>query len=180
MSRLTPAWRATSPMSMACSLDCGLWTTAYGSRMSSTSDERRVAGGDPRAPSPPPLPPSPSPSPLPPGGGRWGSAPRPRIPGSCARRWGRSGPPAVRLGVNSPFRLAMRSPERGAGTLVWLATSVPGRDWESGGYFADRKPATASPAAGDSGTWRESCGTARRRCAGWNHPPQAGLPRHQS
>jgi hypothetical protein len=30
---------------------------------------------------------------------------------------------------------------------VWLAGSVPGRDWQSGGYFADRKPAAANPAA---------------------------------
>jgi hypothetical protein len=43
----------------------------------------------------------------------------------------------------------MRSPERGADTLVWLATSTPGRDWQSGGYFANRKPATASPVADD-------------------------------
>jgi NAD(P)-dependent dehydrogenase (short-subunit alcohol dehydrogenase family) len=71
-------------------------------------------------------------------------------PGIVRSRWGRSGPPAVRLVVNSPFRLAMRSPERGADTLVWLATSVPGSAWESGGYFADRKPAMASPAAGDA------------------------------
>lgn len=46
-----------------------------------------------------------------------------------------------------PFRLAMRSPERGADTLVWLSASVPGTDWQSGGYFADRKPATAKPDA---------------------------------
>jgi hypothetical protein len=52
--------------------------------------------------------------------------------------------------MNSPFRLAMRSPERGADTLVWLATSTPGRDWESGGYFADRKPANAHAAADDA------------------------------
>jgi NAD(P)-dependent dehydrogenase (short-subunit alcohol dehydrogenase family) len=70
-------------------------------------------------------------------------------PGIVRSQWGRSGPPAVRLGVNSPFRLAMRSPERGADTLVWLATSAPGTDWDSGGYFADRTPAAASPAAGD-------------------------------
>jgi NAD(P)-dependent dehydrogenase (short-subunit alcohol dehydrogenase family) len=70
-------------------------------------------------------------------------------PGIVRSQWGRSGPPVVRLVVNSPFRLATRSAERGADTLVWLATSVPGRDWESGGYFADRKPATANPAVGD-------------------------------
>ena len=70
-------------------------------------------------------------------------------PGMVRSQWGRTGPAAVRLVMNSPFRLAMRSPERGADTPVWLATSAPGRDWESGGYFADRKPATASPVADD-------------------------------
>jgi NAD(P)-dependent dehydrogenase (short-subunit alcohol dehydrogenase family) len=68
-------------------------------------------------------------------------------PGMVRSQWGRSGPAAVRVVMNSPFRLAMRSPERGADTLVWLATSAPGRDWESGGYFADRKPAAANRAA---------------------------------
>jgi NAD(P)-dependent dehydrogenase (short-subunit alcohol dehydrogenase family) len=71
-------------------------------------------------------------------------------PGMVRSQWGRTGPAAVRLVMNSPFRLAMRSPERGADTPVWLATSAPGRDWESGGYFADRKPATASPVADDA------------------------------
>jgi hypothetical protein len=64
--------------------------------------------------------------------------------------WARSGPPAVRLvAFYTPLRLVMRSPERAADTLVWLSTSVPGQDWASGGYFADRKPATANPAADD-------------------------------
>jgi NAD(P)-dependent dehydrogenase (short-subunit alcohol dehydrogenase family) len=71
-------------------------------------------------------------------------------PGMVRSQWGHSGPAAVRLVVNSPFRLAMRSPERGADTLVWLATSIPGRDWENGGYFADRRPATANRAADDA------------------------------
>ena len=76
-------------------------------------------------------------------------------PGMVRSQWGRTGPAAVRLVMNSPFRLAMRSPERGADTLVWLATSAQGRDWESGGYFADRKPATAGPAADDADLAKE-------------------------
>jgi NAD(P)-dependent dehydrogenase (short-subunit alcohol dehydrogenase family) len=70
-------------------------------------------------------------------------------PGAVRSQFGRSGPPAIRLLASSPLRLAFRSPERGADTLVWLAASVPGTDWQSGGYYADRKPATASPAADD-------------------------------
>jgi len=62
-------------------------------------------------------------------------------PGIVRSQWGRTGPAVIRLVVASPVRFAMRSPEQGADTLVWLATSDPGRDWESGGYFADRKPA---------------------------------------
>jgi hypothetical protein len=72
-------------------------------------------------------------------------------PGLVRSQWGRSGPVAVRLVVNSPLRLAMRSPERGADTLVWLSTSVPGKDWQSGGYFANRKPAAVKPDADDQG-----------------------------
>ena len=68
-------------------------------------------------------------------------------PGMVRSRWGRSGPAAVRAVMSSPLRLAMRSPERGADTIVWLATTAPGKDWRSGGYFANRKPAAPSPLA---------------------------------
>ena len=71
-------------------------------------------------------------------------------PGMVRSQWGRSGPTAVRAVMNSPLRLAMRSPERGADTIVWLATSTPGQDWKSGGYYANRRPATASPLADDA------------------------------
>jgi NAD(P)-dependent dehydrogenase (short-subunit alcohol dehydrogenase family) len=71
-------------------------------------------------------------------------------PGMVRSRWGRSGPAAVRAVMNSPLRLAMRSPERGADTIVWLATTAPGKDWRSGGYFASRKPAAPSPLADDT------------------------------
>jgi NAD(P)-dependent dehydrogenase (short-subunit alcohol dehydrogenase family) len=68
-------------------------------------------------------------------------------PGMVRSQWGKSGPAAVRAVMSSPLRLAMRSPERGADTIVWLVTSVPGGDWRSGGYFANRKPAAPSPLA---------------------------------
>jgi hypothetical protein len=45
----------------------------------------------------------------------------------------------------------MRTPERGADTIVWLATTTPGAQWTSGGYFADRRPAAASRLADDAG-----------------------------
>ena len=91
-------------------------------------------------------------------------------PGMVRSQWGRSGPAAVRLVMKSPFRLAMRSPERGADTLVWLATSSPGRDWESGGYFADRKPANANPAADDAALAAELWDCSAQMCG---HPDLA-------
>jgi NAD(P)-dependent dehydrogenase (short-subunit alcohol dehydrogenase family) len=68
-------------------------------------------------------------------------------PGMVRSQWGKTGPAAVRAVVNSPFRRIMRTPERGADTIVWLATTTPGKDWTTGGYYADRKPATPSPFA---------------------------------
>jgi NAD(P)-dependent dehydrogenase (short-subunit alcohol dehydrogenase family) len=77
-------------------------------------------------------------------------------PGMVRSSFGRSGSAAVRLvAFYSPLRLVMRSPERGADTLVWLSASVPGADWQSGGYFANRKPAAANPAADDPRLARE-------------------------
>ena len=53
----------------------------------------------------------------------------------------------MRAVVGSPLRRLMRTPERGADTIVWLAATAPGRQWTSGCYFAGRRPATASPLA---------------------------------
>ncbi|MBN9611231.1 MAG: hypothetical protein BGO26_09125 [Actinobacteria bacterium 69-20] len=81
-------------------------------------------------------------------------------PGLVRTQWGHSGPAAVRLFTTSPFRRVMRSPERGADTLVWLATTTPGTDWQSGGYHANRRPAKPHASAADhalaSGLWDRS------------------------
>lgn len=52
----------------------------------------------------------------------------------------------MRFAYHTPVikNLVTISPSKGADTLVWLATSTPGSDWEPGGYFAKRKPATSS------------------------------------
>ncbi len=41
------------------------------------------------------------------------------------------------------------SPEKGADTLIWLATAPEGDGWESGGYYVKRKPAKESKDAAD-------------------------------
>jgi NAD(P)-dependent dehydrogenase (short-subunit alcohol dehydrogenase family) len=71
-------------------------------------------------------------------------------PGMVRSQWGKTGPAAVRAVVTSPLRRFMRTPEQGADTIVWLATTAPGSQWASGGYFADRRPATASHLADDA------------------------------
>src|SRR6202035_3588211 len=85
-------------------------------------------------------------------------------PGMVRSQWGRSGPAAVRLVMKSPLRLAMRSPERGADTLVWLATSSPGGDWKSGASSAARKPANANRAADDAALAAELWDRSARMC----------------
>lgn len=47
------------------------------------------------------------------------------------------------------------TPEQGADTLVWLATSTPGRDWVPGAYYAKRALAQANRQAYDAQLARE-------------------------
>jgi NAD(P)-dependent dehydrogenase (short-subunit alcohol dehydrogenase family) len=70
-------------------------------------------------------------------------------PGLIRSRFGHSSSLPVRLLARSPLRLLMRSPEQGADTIVWLATNRPGVDWESGGYYSERRLASINPQAGD-------------------------------
>lgn len=47
------------------------------------------------------------------------------------------------------LKYVLRSPDKGAETLVWLATSTPDDDWPSGAYFKDKKICRASRQADD-------------------------------
>jgi retinol dehydrogenase-14 len=68
-------------------------------------------------------------------------------PGSVGTNFGQnnSGPLALFFRTFKPF---MRSPERGADTLIWLASS-PEVDGVSGKYFSDRKETEAKKTAYD-------------------------------
>jgi hypothetical protein len=46
------------------------------------------------------------------------------------------------------------SAEQGADTLVWLATSTPGRDWVPGAFYVKRALAKANKQAYDAGLAR--------------------------
>lgn len=60
-------------------------------------------------------------------------------PGVVATQFGRDSK-LTSLLYQGAARHLLRSPEKGADTIVWLATTTPGKDWQSGGYYADRKP----------------------------------------
>jgi NAD(P)-dependent dehydrogenase (short-subunit alcohol dehydrogenase family) len=44
----------------------------------------------------------------------------------------------------------LRSPAKGAETMVWLATSMPEHDWKSGEFYKDKRPTRATPQAYDA------------------------------
>lgn len=71
-------------------------------------------------------------------------------PGGVATSFGARGGRLVKWLYESWIgKRAMLTPEQGADTLVWLATTTPGVDWRPGGYYAKRK-LTAPPAQADS------------------------------
>jgi NAD(P)-dependent dehydrogenase (short-subunit alcohol dehydrogenase family) len=59
-------------------------------------------------------------------------------------------PGRMTFAYTSALRHLLRSPERGADTLVWLATSQPDVDWRPGGYYKNRKSSRRSAQASDS------------------------------
>jgi NAD(P)-dependent dehydrogenase (short-subunit alcohol dehydrogenase family) len=73
-------------------------------------------------------------------------------PGVVATGLGRQGPPLVRWGFRL-FAWALRSPERGADTAVWLAASDEVRG-ASGGYYIDRRRVQPSVEARDDAAAR--------------------------
>lgn len=57
-------------------------------------------------------------------------------------------------------RFFMLTPEQGADTLVWLATTTPGEDWQPGAFYEKRRPQRTNPQADDgalaAGLWERS------------------------
>ena len=56
----------------------------------------------------------------------------------------------TRLVYTWPLSRFMLTPEKGADTLVWLATAEPGTDWTPGEFYVKRKPAPKSAQAADA------------------------------
>jgi NAD(P)-dependent dehydrogenase (short-subunit alcohol dehydrogenase family) len=70
-------------------------------------------------------------------------------PGVVATSFGDSWSPMMKLLYTTPLRRLLLTPERGADTLVWLASSTPGTDWKPGEYYTKRKEAKVIPIAND-------------------------------
>ncbi len=70
-------------------------------------------------------------------------------PGGVATNFSAGSASYLRFAYGGGMRSYMLTPAQGAQTLVWLAVGQPGLDWESGGYYARRKPARASRQAND-------------------------------
>lgn len=94
-------------------------------------------------------------------------------PGVVATGFAREGSPAIRFLYESPLRrLFMISPEKGADTLVWLATTTPGETWRPGAFYVKRKRRQTAPQATDPEIerrlWEES-----EKAVEWRSPTLA-------
>jgi NAD(P)-dependent dehydrogenase (short-subunit alcohol dehydrogenase family) len=89
-------------------------------------------------------------------------------PGGVATNFSAGSTSFMRFAYGSAgMRASMLTPAQGAQTLVWLTVGQPGFDWESGGYFAKRKPARASRQANDPGLAGELWVRSERMLAHW-------------
>jgi len=64
-------------------------------------------------------------------------------PGTVSSNFGADSTLFIRLCYSAPVKYlwGIIPPEKGADTLVWLASSKPDKEWESGGFYYKRKPA---------------------------------------
>lgn len=70
-------------------------------------------------------------------------------PGVVATNFSGGGDSLARLVYRTPFKRLMLTPEQGADTLVWLATTPPGAGWTPGGHYEKRRPSATHELAGD-------------------------------
>jgi NAD(P)-dependent dehydrogenase (short-subunit alcohol dehydrogenase family) len=88
-------------------------------------------------------------------------------PGVVATGFAREGNALVRVLYNSFLgKLFMLSPEKGADTLVWLATSEPGGTWQPGGYYVKRRRGRRSAQAADPSLARQLWVESEKRVKG--------------
>ena len=94
-------------------------------------------------------------------------------PGGVATNFSAGSTSFMRFAYGSGMRSYMLTPAQGAQTMVWLAIGQPGMDWESGGYYAKRKPARASVQANDPALARELWLRSEQMVAPWLPNPSS-------
>ena len=72
-------------------------------------------------------------------------------PGVVATSFSAGSTSLMRLVYQSALKRMLITPEKGADTLVWLASSTAGTDWRSGEYFEKRRVHATNPQAVDAG-----------------------------
>ncbi|WP_225752817.1 SDR family NAD(P)-dependent oxidoreductase [Actinotalea sp. Marseille-Q4924] len=82
-------------------------------------------------------------------------------PGVVATSFATESHSLFRFFYRTPLRrFFMLTPEQGADTLVWLATSTPHEDWTPGAFYEKRRPQQTNPQADDAalaaGLWERS------------------------
>ena len=88
-------------------------------------------------------------------------------PGVVATNFAREGSALARmLYGNAIAPLFMLSPEKGADTLVWLASSRPANEWQPGSFYVKRKPGRKNRQAGDDELARRLWAESERMVAG--------------
>jgi len=77
-------------------------------------------------------------------------------PGNVATNFAAGSTSPMRFIYHTPLKyLALISPDKGAGNLVWLVNGTPGSDWVSGEYYEKKKVTKTNPQAGDATLARE-------------------------
>lgn len=60
-------------------------------------------------------------------------------PGVVRTNFGEEFGGSTKLLYSGPIKYVLKTPEKGADTLVWLATTLPGKDWTPGEYYSNRR-----------------------------------------
>ena len=71
-------------------------------------------------------------------------------PGVVATNFAATSTSSMRVMYQTVLSRFLTSSAKGADTLVWLATTTPGVDWEPGSYYVKRKIATTHPLVSDA------------------------------
>ena len=87
-------------------------------------------------------------------------------PGNVASNFAADSGSFLRFVYTTPLkRLLLIDTEKGSDELVWLASTTPDTDWQSGGYYDRHKPAEPMPKVRIH-TWHANCGNAAKQWFG--------------